>query len=302
MNTFTTELPTSRPLDPSKRVRYSAGLVLGVDEFTQEQTYHVARDGLHNRVLHGYGTVSGLEVTVRPTGQGPEVVVAAGAAVDPRGQIVCVRSAQCARLHAWLQANRDEVRRAAGSPPNGITAYVVLKYRECEADWVPVPGGPCRMQDDSRTASRMLDSFELTLTLRRPEQVEEDAIRKLGQLLASIEIADGAGPFSTDDDVAASVRSLAGDTPTSPPTPGLRFERDVAHLRMRTLYRTWAIATHPLIVASSHGGCDVPREEWLQLARLDFAVTASLEVDGSVTVDQRERPILVQTRVLQEGR
>jgi hypothetical protein len=299
VTTFTTELPTAKPLDPSKRVRYTAGLVLGVDEFTQEQTYHMARDRLLTRLLHGYGTVSGLKVTARPGAQGPEVVVSAGAAVDPRGQIVCVRTAQCARLNAWLQANADDVAHAPIRSP--LPVYVVLKYRECEADWIPVPGGPCRMQDDTRMPSRLLDAFELALTLRRPEQLEEDAIRQLGQLLASIEIDDSGGPYSTDEDVVDAVRGVQ-DPVVSPGRPTLRFTTSTAAQGMRTLYRTWTTETRPSIVPASDGGCDSPSEEWLQLARVDVALTADNQVDGDPAVDERERPILVPSRVLQEGR
>jgi hypothetical protein len=300
VNTFTTELPATRPLDPSKRVRYTTGLVLGVDEFLQEQTYHSARDRLLTRLLHGYGTVSGLHVTVRPTGAGPEVVVSAGAAVDPRGDVVCVRSTQCARLDAWLQANADDVKRAAGDT-GAVNVYVVLRYRECESDWLPVAGGPCRTQDDTRAASRLVDAFELTLTLRRPEQLEEDAIRRLGELLASIEVTDAGGAYSTDEDVAAAVRDIQHPM-VSPPAPSLRFSPASAADRMRTLYRTWTTEARPSIVPASEAGCEGPREEWLHLARLNVTLDASQQAAGAVTIDERERPILVPTRVLQEGR
>ena len=89
-------------LDPFKRVNYTMGLVLGVDEFTQEQTYLLERDRLHNRALHGYGTVHGLQVTVPPEAAEPMVMVTAGMAVDPQGQHICVPADQCARLNDWL--------------------------------------------------------------------------------------------------------------------------------------------------------------------------------------------------------
>ena len=47
--------PPSTGLDPDKRVKYSLGLVLGVDEFEQEQHYLLGRGRQHNRALHGYG-------------------------------------------------------------------------------------------------------------------------------------------------------------------------------------------------------------------------------------------------------
>ena len=83
---------TSPALDPFKRVKYSTGLILGVDEFEQEQYYLMHRDDLHTRLLHGYGTVCGLQVSITPGDDGPQVQVSAGAAVDTQnvGAACCV--------------------------------------------------------------------------------------------------------------------------------------------------------------------------------------------------------------------
>jgi hypothetical protein len=303
VTTFTTELPTTRPLDPSKRVKYTAGLVLGVDEFTQEQTYLAARDHWLARSLAGCGTVSGLKVSSRMDGSSPMILVSAGAAIDPAGRPVCVRTTQCANLEAWVGANTEDIKRVVSQPPAPLSVYVVLRYRDCDADWVPVPGGPCRTQDDSRAPSRLLDSYELALTLRRPEQLEEDAIRRFEAILAAIEIATGGGPFATDDDVAAAVRGLQGPVVSPPPaSPTLRFEKAAADARMRTLYRTWVTEVRSSIDPYGEGGCVEPRERWLLLARVDLKLTAGFGIDGAVTIDEGDRPILVPARALREGR
>ena len=70
MSEFTTACPDAAALDPLKRVCYSTGLVLGVDEFRQEQEYFLAKDRLHQRALHGYGTVCGLKVSIEDAGAG----------------------------------------------------------------------------------------------------------------------------------------------------------------------------------------------------------------------------------------
>ena len=72
---------------------------------------------------------------------------------------------------------------AIGSPPQPLTVYVVLCYRECETDPVPIPGGPCRTQEDSTAASRITDDFQLKLVLEPPPQVEENAVRRFGASL-----------------------------------------------------------------------------------------------------------------------
>ena len=52
-------------LDPTKRVRYSLGMIVGDDELRQDQRYLTARDDRHQRALHGWGVVSGLELVSR---------------------------------------------------------------------------------------------------------------------------------------------------------------------------------------------------------------------------------------------
>ena len=81
MDSFTTRTaaPASASADPTKRVNYTYGMVLGVDDFVQEQTYHNARGEWLARDLVGYGTVNGLAVSVGKTAQNEtEVVVTAG--------------------------------------------------------------------------------------------------------------------------------------------------------------------------------------------------------------------------------
>ena len=45
-----------------ERVKYFYGQLLGVREFQSEQSYFYEKHRLHNRYLHGYGTVCGLAV------------------------------------------------------------------------------------------------------------------------------------------------------------------------------------------------------------------------------------------------
>ena len=49
--------------DPPRRVNFVEGLLLTAADLAAEQEYHRGMRYLHNR-LHGYGTVSGLEVDV----------------------------------------------------------------------------------------------------------------------------------------------------------------------------------------------------------------------------------------------
>ncbi|MEM7051209.1 MAG: helix-hairpin-helix domain-containing protein [Acidobacteriota bacterium] len=296
-------------LDPRKRVRYETGLVLGVQEFLQDQFHLRERDRLHQRSLHGYGTVVGLEIGQRAAdGGGPEVVVGAGLAIDPRGETICVPATQCARLDEWLSGQRDEIDEHFASPPGALSLYVVLCHRECATDPVPVLGDPCRDTADNTRPSRIADDFELSLRFEPPEQPEEDAARAFGELLRSFEIASGPGPALDQEAVEDQVRSLVDGSPpvvqgpASPPFGGRLEPSEAPHL-LAAAYRVWITEIRPLL-AAGRAGCELSEERCVLLARLDFDIAegpaGDLVVDGEVLIDESDRPLLLATRIFQE--
>ena len=101
---FQTASPTRQKLDPLKRVNYTFGLVLGVAEFQQSDTYFLAKHYLENRLLHGHGTGCGLEV-VAQTAPLLEVQVKPGWAINPKGQEIYVPQLMCVQVNDWLTAN-----------------------------------------------------------------------------------------------------------------------------------------------------------------------------------------------------
>ncbi len=312
---FKTAVPEASVLDPKKRVRYSTGLVLGVDEYRQTDLYFRQRDHLHQRSLHGYGTVAGLGVRVRAAASGrPEVLVAPGLAVTPRGESVCVARGQCAPLDDWLDSHEEEFAGSPpASPPETVRAWVTLCYRECETDRVPILGDPCRTLEDATAPSRIADDFELKLSLEAPDQEEEEVVGDFGDLLRSLEITEEPGAGLGPEELAELVRGLvpAGSPPIGSPPPGSppeapRIQRDDLPQALALAFRVWASEVRPRL-ASGAAGCAGGGEPCVLLAQLDFPVARTpqgeLRVDGDhedVTVDQRERPILLSTRVLQE--
>ena len=81
-------------LSADLRVNYEFGLVLGVDEFKQEQLYFLDKDYLHNRALHGYGTVYGLKVeATRPADDTQDVLITVepGLGIDQCGRPILLR-------------------------------------------------------------------------------------------------------------------------------------------------------------------------------------------------------------------
>jgi hypothetical protein len=104
-----------------ERVRYFFGKLLSVEDFQDEQSYFLNRLRRHNRFLHGWGVVSGLEVSLTKAN---EVVVSAGLAIDCAGNEIAASAPV----------------RISLAPGKG-TLYVAIRYQEREAGQVPAGNG-----------------------------------------------------------------------------------------------------------------------------------------------------------------
>jgi hypothetical protein len=100
-----TTSPDIAPLDPNKRVNYTFGMVLGVNDFRQEQEHFEWKHRQSNLLLHGAGTVCGLQLSAElaPGGGDVQIRVSGGYAISPGGNWIWVDSDQCALLNQWLQ-------------------------------------------------------------------------------------------------------------------------------------------------------------------------------------------------------
>src|SRR5579872_1857281 len=134
-------------VDVTKQVNYAQGMVLGVDDFVQQATYHIEQQHKLTRETIGYGTVEGLHVRFKQDGSDTQVIVEPGVAINPRGELITVPTEQCASLNKWLTAHRDELLARTGLPGGFAQLYVVLCYRACLTDSVPIAGDPCRSED-----------------------------------------------------------------------------------------------------------------------------------------------------------
>jgi hypothetical protein len=131
------------PPAPLERVRYSFGMVLGVEDFEAEQNYFRERMRRHNRELHGVGVVRGLSVSVEQNekGGGEHVAVSPGFAIAPDGEEIAVPE-----------------RATQALPADGSALYVTVAYFEQPARPVPVLG------EESDTAfTRIEESFALSV-------------------------------------------------------------------------------------------------------------------------------------------
>lgn len=220
--------PGAMALDPTKHVNYVEGMVLGTADLQQEFAYLSQRDQWVVRDLLGYGTVWGLQITNRTGARGPEIVVSSGVAINPRGQFLRVAPAQCAPLNDWLAARTTEVnkRKPIGSPNAfSLPLYVMLGYRTCDSDPVPIAGEPCRTEQDSLAPSRTGDDFQLELAFDPPPQIEEDAQREFVTWLRAHVTVTGGGAASLSiaqflDGIRAAAAAGAAAVPP-PPKPRL---------------------------------------------------------------------------------
>jgi len=135
-------------LSADLRMNYEFGLVLGVDEFRQEQLYFLEKGYLHNRALHGYGTAYGLVVTAtRPADNPREVLITVepGMGIDQYGRSFVLHDAQCARLGAWLARQEQQtpgiLARHQG-PSGDMHVYITASYDSCADALVPIAGQP----------------------------------------------------------------------------------------------------------------------------------------------------------------
>src|SRR5438270_3308100 len=263
------------PPDPHKRVNYTLGMLLGVDDFIQEHAYLSGYDNWLTRELLGYGTASGLHVSTDVDAEkGPRVLVYPGVAVSPRGQLIRVTPTQCAYLNGWLAANRQQL---GDAPDNPLTVYVILSYRACPTDTVPISGEPCRSEDSLMASSRLSDDFTLELRLAAPDQREEAALQALVAWLRQVQVADpettAEKDFTTMDQFAEAIRNAAQNSdPNSPstfmssnPPDDLLISADQTCDYWQVAFRIWTIELRPNWRAKCSNG-DIPDEDSLLLA------------------------------------
>lgn len=302
-------LAPGRP-DPSMHVNYAKGMVLGVDDFTQEFAYLSGRDRWLAREALGYGTLAGLKVGVSDGGaEGPRVNVAAGSALTPSGQLVCVGTAQCAFLNAWLEKSENAKRVAAleaeSSPPaTSVALYLTLCYRDCPTAPVPIPGEPCRDESQLMADSRIADSYLLELRTQAPAQQEQQALRDFVAWLRQVAVVGAAAsPPVSEADLLGALRAaaqpwfdaLSASPPASPPPaladylfgsppPALQVGSGQLGALLRAAMRLWVTELRPMWQACccACAGNEAAEDDCLLLARIDVPV---INVAGVWSVD-----------------
>lgn len=124
--------------DPPRRVNFFNGMMLTPADLAAEQEYHRAMRHLHNR-LHGYGTVTGLDVTVTRG----RVLVSPGTALDVCGREIVLTQPMTLRLE----------------PHRNGRGWV----RDLAISWHETPDGPVPSRNGSTDFTRWVEVPELSL-------------------------------------------------------------------------------------------------------------------------------------------
>jgi len=156
------------PIAAPSRINYFYGRLLTAEDFEQEQQAVRERHWLHNRLLHGFGVVTGLDVTV----DGDRVEVSAGVAIDALGREVILVEPRCLGVGA-----------ESLGPDDGASVDVVVAWAEEPDGEVPGPAGPLPARFVERpvvalasdpTAGAMEHALPLARLVRRGDEVVAD--------------------------------------------------------------------------------------------------------------------------------
>ncbi len=167
-----------------ERVRYFPRQLLTPDDMTTDSDYFRQKLRRHNRYLHGWGVVCGLEVIARPIPGTPwRVQIGPGYALGPYGDEIYVAEpvyldlAQCGPGAATSPCEPDMLQRPEAV--EGETLYVAIKYAECVSRPVRAMPAGCACEEVECEYSRIRDSFEIGCLTDIPVPADEPLLCRL---------------------------------------------------------------------------------------------------------------------------
>jgi hypothetical protein len=123
------------------RVNFFAGQLLAAEDLAAEQNYLREKSRRHNRVLHGCGIVSGLQVSVDQSTGGQTLTIAPGHAIDAAGEQLDVPAPVVVAL-----------------PVRGDALLVQIAFSELPCEPVPAPADPNGSDPTDVSYSRIQES------------------------------------------------------------------------------------------------------------------------------------------------
>jgi len=157
----------------SERVRYFPRQLLTADDMRIEQEYFREKQRRHNRFLHGWGVVCGLEVRADAEAGPLAVRICPGYALGPQGDEIHVPSVVPFDLHECARRPADPCApvssRAAVAVPDVVLA-IQIRYAECPTRPVRTLPAGCGCDDTACEYSRVRDGFEIRCAVKPAEQ------------------------------------------------------------------------------------------------------------------------------------
>lgn len=147
-------------LQTFRRNTYFNGKLLVERDFSAEQAYYMGKDRLHNRLLHGYGTVCGLKVRahLNPACRDRYVYIEPGVALDCCGREIVVPERVLVSLEALAE---DPAFVEAGE--EGLDLFISLCYKETPEEKIPVILPGCDCAGDEQAYNRIKEGFKVHL-------------------------------------------------------------------------------------------------------------------------------------------
>ncbi len=153
-----------------EHTRYFSRQLITADDLTQDQNYYREKRRMHNRLLHGWGIVCGLEVKQDAASPMSLIVtICSGYALSPHGDEIF--------LPVEVKFDISRCVKGSGTPcPNPCGSvvsvsnlvsptepfYIAIRYTECVSHPVRVPPIGCGCDDTGCEYSRIRDGYELT--------------------------------------------------------------------------------------------------------------------------------------------
>ena len=151
------------PNQPYTAMNYHYGMLLGVDDFVTDQTYHRGKIRLHNAWLHGAGVIWGLKCTAHLDRS--ELRVDPGLALDGYGRELHNDTPKCVNIVKWFAKHKDDPEFSFSETGNKITfeAHIIIRHRSCLMRPVPALLDTCEGTSSSTAYSRIHETVEILL-------------------------------------------------------------------------------------------------------------------------------------------
>jgi hypothetical protein len=163
-----------------ERVRFFPRQLIGADDLNQEQHYHRQKLRNHNRFLHGWGVVCGLDVRAAgDLGRPWQVRICPGYALTPQGDEIHVGTEALFDLATCLTESADPCAYSRPCPPvirtvtSPTTIYIAVRSLEFVARPVRVAPIGCGCDDADCEHSRIRDGYDFGCLDQLPSTHEE---------------------------------------------------------------------------------------------------------------------------------